>query len=340
MTLELNILLAVKDGEQYLSQTLDTLLNQSYPHFEFVIVDDGSTDKTPAILEGYAARDPRLIIIRNERNMGVPGALNRGLEECKAPLIAKSDADDLHRPERLVRQLAFMKGNPAVGVLGTGFNRMTPAGEIMKAVVPPTDHDTIYARQNFINSFLHSSIMYRTDLIRSVGGYDAAYPTAQDTDLWVRLRDRTCFANLPEVLVDYRVHPRSIMGTRGEKGRFKGLTVPQRLLSGLLGRQLDDVDVSAIVELYQGFRTMSVDDVRRAAPLLRECLRALSRYTPPRAMKYLRREAASSCLKQMEAHLWSDRGLARELLAVAASFDARTALRRSSTRALLPRRRA
>ena len=343
MMTQLDILLAVKDGETYLVETINSLLSQTALsrgccEIRFVIVDDGSSDGTPEILANYHDNDPRFLIIRNDRSLGLPTSLNRGLEQCSAPLVARADADDLHSPDRLSKQIAFLEANPQVGVLGTSFNRIALSGEVIGTVRPPFDHDTIYARQNFTNSLLHPSVVFRTDLVRTVGGYDTIYRTAQDSDLWVRLRDRTKFANLQEVLVNYRVHPGSITGQRDEKGKQLSLSVSKRLLSAALGRSLDDEETAAVVALYQGFGQMPANAIKLGLPLLHRCLHEIARTAPETAMRHLRKEAAGALVRRMEAHLWTDRRIARALLASAIRLDVGCIKFTSALRSLLPHR--
>ncbi len=123
-----SVLLAVRDGERHLSEALDSLLAQSMRDFELIVVDDGSTDRTGAILAGTAARDDRLRLLRNDVNAGLPRALNRGLEVARAPLLARADADDVYRSDRLARQFAHMMANPQIGVLSSGYNRIDDIG--------------------------------------------------------------------------------------------------------------------------------------------------------------------------------------------------------------------
>lgn len=327
-----SVLLAVHNGEEYLSEALDSLLAQTFKDFELVVVDDASTDGTGAVLEAYAARDPRLVVVRNEENLRLASSLNRGLDRCRAPLVARADADDVYASERLSRQVRFMEAHPEVGVLGCGYHRVGPDGSRQGTVAPPADHAPIRARQLFMNSFLHPGVVFRTGVVRAVGGYDSAFWTAQDSDLWARLRDQTRFANLPEPLVSYRVHEASIVKTRGDAGQRLSLSVPQRLLSATLGRDLDADETWAVVTLYQGFEWMEAAEIRRSLPLLREVLDHVDKHEPPQAARFLKREAAASLLKQIPHLDRSDRPLTRTLLAAAIRLNPRLVLTRRGAR--------
>lgn len=333
-----SVLMAVKNGARHLRPAVDTLLAQTYGDFELIVVDDGSEDETPALLARYAKQDPRVRILRQDVNQGLPKSLNLGLEHCRAPLVARADADDVYAPHRLETQVGYLERHPEVGVLGCGFRRMREDGTPISTVVPPPDHERIRARQIFMNSLLHPGVVFRTHVVRAVGGYDERYWTAQDSDLWARLRDLTRFANVPDPLVDYRVSASSIVGARGERGRALSIEVPRRLLSALLGRPLAEADAAAAITLYQGFEDMPSADIRRALPILREALRRSAAVESRRTVAFLRREAAISCVRQLGRHVWKDRPTARRLLATAAALaPSAVAARPSTLRALLPR---
>ena len=326
--------MAVHNGEQYLAEALDSVVAQTLSDFEVVVVDDASTDGTSAILDAYAGRDGRFVVLRNEENRKLAASLNRGLAACRAPLVARADADDVNLPRRFERQVAFLDRHPEVGVVGTAFHMVDPDGHHRSTKSYVTDHATIRARQLFMSSLLHPSVMFRADVVRSVGGYDEAYWTAQDSDLWTRLRDRTQFANLPDALVRYRTHGESILGTRGEAGRRLSVGVPQRALSELLQRSLSDDELDAVVTLYRGSPAMESDEVRLGLPLLVEVLDRVEKTEPAGAARFLRREAADSILRQIWSYGRLDRPAQRAVLASALKLDPRLLFTRRVFRAL------
>ena len=329
-----SVLMAVYNGERYLAEALDSVFAQTLADFELVVVDDASTDATATILDDYAQRDGRVIVLRNDENRQLAAALNRGLAACRAPLVARADADDVNLPQRLERQVAFLGAHPDVGVVGCWYDKMDSEGRSLSTGTFPTDHETIYARQLFYSSFLHPSVMFRAGVVRGVGGYDEAYWTAQDSDLWTRLRDETRFANIPEALVRYRVHGDSIGGTRGSEGRRLSVTVPRRPIEALLGRRVSDEELSATVTLYRGSRQMNGDEFRVGLPILKEVLGLVRRTESPETARLMRREAAGSILRQAWDYGQLDRSAQRMALTTTAMLYPRLALSRMTLRSL------
>ncbi len=193
-----SVLMGVRDGAAWLSRAIASVLGQTLTDLELVVVDDGSTDGTAALLS--AVRDPRLVAERQDR-AGLTVALNRALGRARAPLIARLDADDVALPTRLERQRAFLQGHPEVGLLGTAARVVDGSGRDREIIQPPEDDRAIRRALIRRNPFVHSSVMARRALVSWVGGYDVSFPVAQDYDLWLRLSSLTRMANLAEPLV-------------------------------------------------------------------------------------------------------------------------------------------
>lgn len=199
------VLMAVHNAAQFLTEAIDSVLRQTFEDFEFLVVDDGSTDTTDAILASYA--DPRLRVMRLAENGGLAAALNVGIRESRCDLIARMDGDDVCDPRRLERQVVFLRERPDVLLLGTGFVRTDAAGRAFERVQLPTDDAVLQEWLLDGNQFCHPSVMFRTNVVRQLGGYRAlAGGAAQDYDLWLRIAEQGKIANLPDMLVRYRMH--------------------------------------------------------------------------------------------------------------------------------------
>jgi hypothetical protein len=194
--------MSVYNGAATLPEALAGALAQTWRDFELLVIDDGSTDDSPAILAACA--DRRLRVVRNERNLGLTASLNRGLALAQGEYIARMDADDISLPQRLARQVSFLDANMGVAACGTWVETFGERGEIWR--FPPKDED-IRSELLFVNVLAHGSVMLRRAALAAHGlRYDERHVRGQDYDLWVRLSCHAKLANLPEVLLRYRLH--------------------------------------------------------------------------------------------------------------------------------------
>jgi glycosyltransferase involved in cell wall biosynthesis len=201
---EVSVIMTVYNGEQYLAKAIDSILAQSFKDFEFIIVNDGSSDGTATLLDAY--NDSRIKVIHQQRS-GRAKSLNRAIFSTRAEYIANIDADDISLPTRLERQLAYMKTNPQIGLLGTAVLKIDAVGKALDVFVPPSEDRELRWALAMRNPFVHSSVMMRRSAIREVGLYDESLPCVVDRDLWVRIAQRFQLAVLSEVLVLKRLHP-------------------------------------------------------------------------------------------------------------------------------------
>lgn len=204
-----SVVMPVHNGGVYLGHAVESILAQSFPDLEFVIIDDGSTDSTAEVLRRYEAADRRVRVYHQEK-AGLVASLNRGCREAQASYIARMDADDIAFPDRLARQVEFLDTHPLVAVVGSAVIRIDAAGREIKRNVCPTSHAEIVEALREYTCFTHPSVMLRADALAAVGGYRKAYKAAEDYDLWVRLSERYELANLPDPLLYYRVYPEQV----------------------------------------------------------------------------------------------------------------------------------
>lgn len=208
-TPKVSVVMSVYNGERYLRGAVDSILNQTLRDFEFIIVDDASTDDTWQILTAYARRDSRVALARNEENIGLTRSLNKGLALAQGEYIARMDADDISLPERLKKQVAYLDAHPEVGLLGTWVEIIGEGEERLSVLRRPIDPLFIKWSLLFDNYLVHSTVMYRRSLVEKLGGYNPSR-YAQDYELWSRMSFETQIAILPEVLVRWRRHPTGI----------------------------------------------------------------------------------------------------------------------------------
>jgi glycosyltransferase involved in cell wall biosynthesis len=211
---KVTVLMPVFNSERYLREAIESILNQAYRNFEFLIINDGSTDGSVSIIKSY--NDRRIRLIHNERNLGLIHTLNRGIEQSRGHYIARMDADDISLPLRLLRQVAYMERHPDVGICGTWIEYFMGLSDVIR--LPVTDAE-IKAHLPILCPMAHPTVMFRTAVVRKYGlWYSHDYPHAEDYELWFRAANVTKLANIPEVLLKYRIHPGQICQTqRGEQ---------------------------------------------------------------------------------------------------------------------------
>lgn len=232
---QISVLMATYNAAPFLCLSLDSILQQTYTDFEFIVVNDASTDATTAILSAYD--DPRLKIIHNAHNLGLPASLNLGLEAASGAYIARMDSDDIALPERLAAQLDYMERHPQIGVLGTERYILRENNHLYKPATPLRfTHNVITWRVFIGQPFCHPTLMLRQDVLRRVGGYDASFIYGgEDSDLYTRLLGKTRFANLPERWLIYRQHANS-MSVKSASKKHHTQRSRHELASQLVGR--------------------------------------------------------------------------------------------------------
>ena len=198
----ISVILPLYNAEKYIAQAVTSILQQTYKNFEFIIIDDGSTDNSAAIVNQI--EDARIKVV-SQKNAGMAAALNAGLKLAKGEFIARQDADDIAYPERFQKQISYLQDNPDCALLGTWAKIISEQNTNHRIHQHPSDNLTIQLHLLFNNPFVHSSVMIRKSSLDKVGYYNTekAHLT-QDYDLWSRIARNYKVANLPEILQEYR----------------------------------------------------------------------------------------------------------------------------------------
>ncbi|KKH47433.1 hypothetical protein EO93_01275 [Methanosarcina sp. 1.H.A.2.2] len=194
----------VYKGDEYLSEAVDSILNQTFSDFEFIIICDDPTDETHHIFDKYQQNDSRIMVYYQERQ-GLVNSLNKGISLARGEYIARMDADDISLSTRFEKQVEFMDKNLEIGICGTWVKTIgDSSGSVWNN---PCDHDTIKSRMLFESVIAHPSIILRKDIFLSNNlAYRQDETYAEDYGLWVRAIKKLKFANIPEILLHYRVH--------------------------------------------------------------------------------------------------------------------------------------
>ncbi|HWG75640.1 MAG TPA: glycosyltransferase [Steroidobacteraceae bacterium] len=220
-----SVLMPVYNGAAYLRAAMQSILNQSFCDFEFVVLDDGSTDGSLRILQEYARLDGRVRLLSRE-NRGLTYSLNQLIATARGEFMARMDADDIAMPERLARQVEFLRTHPGVLCVGGAFQIIDEAGRYLTTLYPPASNEQI--QNHLIHgrcAISHPAAMARLQPIRELGGYQGDF--AEDLDLWLRLGEKGELANLPEAVLRYRLHCASVSERVGHRQRDAALVACQ-----------------------------------------------------------------------------------------------------------------
>jgi len=285
-TPKISVVMAVYNGETFLRPTLDSILSQTFIDFEFIIVNDGSTDRSQHVVAEY--NDDRVVFINNDRNIGQTASLNVGLRKAQGTFLARTDAGDISAPERFRKQVQYLETNPHVDILGTAAYQYDEAGGFCGNVFMINRRSVILQRIFFACPVIHVSVMARRERILALGGYDEFYRVLADYDLWARaLRNGYRFWNLDEILTGYLVTPSSFGSSHG-KGRSvqEASRIIVELARALAGSDLSLEEAEGVYRLFVfGPRDLGRRRAEEAGDLFRQLLRKID--IPDRDIEYL-----------------------------------------------------
>ena len=199
--------------EEYLRESIESILNQTYSHIEFIIVDDCSTDNSLNVIKSY--KDARIVLIENTENLGLTKSLNKALKQAKGEFVARMDADDISLPTRFEKQVAFLKQNSDVIVCGTWRENFGDNTYTVKLSIPDRETYRIYQMFSNFPGICHPSAMFNNTLLKKYKiEYNENYIYAQDYRMWISCSACAECANYPEVLLKYRVHSKAISSAK------------------------------------------------------------------------------------------------------------------------------
>lgn len=247
-----SVLMPVYNAGAYLESAIKSVIDQTFQDFEFVIVNDGSTDNSEQIIQSF--KDLRIRLERNPQNMGLIYTLNRGLELCKGKYIVRMDSDDISLPTRIEKQIAWLEANPEYGLLGSWFEDF--GDEIESRVIKySSSNDEIRVRHLYQNHVAHPTAVIRSSVIyQNKLSFDSEYIHGEDYNFWVTIADYCKLSNYPEVLVRKRDHIRNISNmfastmqstcTKVKQRQFKKMGISISAAEAELYTRFCDVDTS------------------------------------------------------------------------------------------------
>lgn len=223
ITPKVSVLMTIYNAEQYLKEAIDSIVAQTFADWELIAIENGSSDKSPAILSGY--QDERIRVFALPENIGRTPALRYAFEQARGEYIAVLDADDVSHPERLKKQVAHLDQYHEVALVGSWAEQINEAGKVIGHFQPPVDKNDLYEALGWSNPIAHSSVMYRGGCAKQIGGYPVAYTYAQDFALILAIarNKNTHLGIIGEYLCKYRIcgssvthSPRSLLN-RGQE---------------------------------------------------------------------------------------------------------------------------
>ena len=243
--------MSVYNGEKYLSEAIESILNQTFKDFEFLIINDGSTDSSREIILSYD--DYRIKLIENDNNIGLTKSLNKGVDIACGKYIARMDADDISMPERLEKQVDFMENHEDIAVCGSCATIINGNDIEYSSFINPETSSEIKVALFFFNPIAHPTAMIRKDVLNAIGNYDPYFEKTQDYNLWYRIYlEDYDFYNFQEKLLIYRNHKTNITNTNLDKQLFYANICLQKLYSHYLGKNVNYEIVSTIRNLFMG----------------------------------------------------------------------------------------
>lgn len=268
---KISVVMPAYNAEKYIGKSIDSILNQTYGDFEFIIINDGSKDSTKEIILSYS--DNRIVYLENEINSGIVVTLNKGLEYATGEYIARMDADDIAVAERLEKQIEFMEKNKDVGVLGTG---ICIFGEDVHEQVRvfTTNPEQLKAELIFNSCIAHPTVMMRSNILKSNGlSYDLEYAGAEDYNLWWKIAKISQIATIPDLLVKYRIHSSQITKKKDEK-YYKMMKKLMEERFSDIGFKSSDIEKKVFMKYCLGeYETFSQKEVEELVDCLVHLLR-------------------------------------------------------------------
>lgn len=232
-TPKISVVMPVYNAEAYLKDAIESILNQTLNDFEFIIIDDASTDNSFKIIEDFSKKDDRIVILRNENNLGIAETRTKGTKYAKGKYIAVADADDISTSKRFEKEYNYLERHRECGVVG-GFIQLfdSDSGKII-GVRKYYEDDTNLRKKLFLYCPVAQPVsMIRKEVFDNIGYYDPKYPPAEDLDLWFRIGTKYKFANIQEILLKYRVHEKSATISKIQKMEAMTLELRKKYSNG------------------------------------------------------------------------------------------------------------
>lgn len=246
------VLIPVFNRERFVDEAIRSVVEQDFGDFELLLVDDGSTDGTPDVLDAWRRRDPRVVVVTSSANVGIPAALNLGLARARGTYLARLDSDDLMMPRRLAEQAAVLAARPEVSLVSCAYDLVDLEGKYLRTWTGDDPPEVIAFLLNFFNAVGGGGqAMCRLADLLEEGGFAAQYPSSEDYDLWVRLLRRGRIHTVPFVGMVKRAHPDQSFHRYAAVKRANWTGIMRSALEPYLRRPLRDEEIDALITVWR-----------------------------------------------------------------------------------------
>ena len=291
---KVTVLIPVFNRERFVDEAIRSVIEQDFDDFELLLVDDGSTDRTPEVLETWKQRDPRVVVVTSPTNQGIPAALNLGLAHARGKYVARLDSDDFMMPRRLAEQAALLDAHPEVVLASCAYDIVDDAGTHLRTWKGDEPHEVMAFLLHFFNAVGGGQVMFRLAEVLEEGGYAREYPSSEDYELWVRLLRRGRIETLPFVGMTKRTHANQAWKQYGHVKRANWSGIMRSSLEPYLRRALRDDEIAALITVWRLDGRLGMG--RIADDIMREAFARFRNEVPDRALQ--------SCARRRIAWQW------------------------------------
>jgi glycosyltransferase involved in cell wall biosynthesis len=234
---KVTVLMSVYNGERYIREAIDSILIQTFTDYDFLIIEDSSTDNTLKIINGY--HDPRIKLVKNEKRIGLIKSLNLGISLSQGEYIARMDADDISCANRFLEEVNFLDNHPDIMVVGTAREEIDEFGIKIMDVIPKKEPNfwDIYNE----NPFQNSSVMIRKSILLEFGGYNELFPSCEEYALWLLISKKYKMYNLPKILCKLRIHKESLSQKKFEEQTFSHIFAKRMVTDQILDKDMEGI---------------------------------------------------------------------------------------------------
>ena len=250
---KVSVVMSFHNDADYIEEAIQSILKQTFNDFEFIIINDCSSDGSAEIVNQYASKDERIIVIKNSQNLGLTKSLNKGIQAAKGKYIARQDADDVSLPFRLEKEVSLLESHPEIGLVSCNLYLIDDEGNCIGQHKRKSDPNIISWYLLFHNHIGgHSQVMYRKQLVGDLGGYDENRRYSQDYELWSRLMLVSKIAVLPDFLLKRRKHSQSISTSKSFEQRQYSLIQSKNNIEKLIGKDVSVEEAERLRSFWIG----------------------------------------------------------------------------------------